>query len=412
MLNLRKLFIAAALITPATPVLADVISDWNEKAVAFLAEKTVPPPQAERTMAMIHVAMFDAVNAIEPRYRPYLSQPQASPALPKEAAAAAAAGTVLASLYAPPVGSFKTQLSSYLEAIPNDEAKSQAIALGEVVAAAILAARAGDGSAAPDSYRPKTKPGVYTPTATTAASMWPQLKPFAIPSPSHFRPEPPIALTSEQWAAEYNEIKSLGARNSSKRSPQQTEDARFWLATGPIAYYPTIRQIAAAKKLDTLDSARFLALVAVARQDAFVAVFDAKYHYEFWRPLTAIRNGDIDENPATEREATWQPIADTPMHPEYPCAHCILAAVLEPVGESVFGSTEIPEVASNSSMAPGVTHRWTNLRAITNEVSEARIYAGFHYRFSTQVGEDMGRKIGRFIADNILQPVAAETTRR
>jgi hypothetical protein len=240
--------------------------------------------------------------------------------------------------------------------------------------------------------------------------MWPQLKPFAIPSPSHFRPEPPVALTSEQWAADYNEIKSLGARNSSKRSPQQTENARFWLATGPIAYYPAVRQIAAMKKLDTLDTARFLALVAVARQDAFIAVFDAKYHYEFWRPLTAIRNGDIDENPATEREATWQPIADTPMHPEYPCAHCILAATLESVGESVFGSTEIPEVTSTSPTAPGVTHRWTDLRAITNQVMEARICAGFHYRFSTQVARDMGRKIGRYVADNILQPAATERT--
>jgi hypothetical protein len=165
MLNLRKLFIAAVLAAWTTPAFADVISDWNEKAVAFLAEKMVPPPQAERTMAMMHVAMFDAVNAIETRYRPYLSQPQASPALPKEAAAAAAAGTVLTNLYAPPVGTFKTQLSSYLETIPDDEAKSQAIALGEAVAAAILAARAEDGSAAPDSYRPQDEAWSLYPNA-------------------------------------------------------------------------------------------------------------------------------------------------------------------------------------------------------------------------------------------------------
>ncbi len=139
---------------------------------------------------------------------------------------------------------------------------------------------------------------------------------------------------------------------------------------------------------------------------------DAKYHYEFWRPVTAIRNGDIDENPATEREATWQPLGDTPMHPEYPCAHCILSAALESVGETVFGSTEIAEVTSTSPTAPGVTHRWTNLRAISDEVAEARICAGFHYRFSTQVGQDMGRKIGRYVAENILQPAAVETTRR
>jgi hypothetical protein len=412
MLNLRNLFVAAMLITPPAPAFADVIADWNDKAAAFLAEKMVTGHLAERTMAMVHLAMFDTVNAIEPRYRPFLIQPQASPALPKDVAAAAAAGTVLAGLYAPPVGSFKDQMAAYLEAISDDEAKSQAIALGEAVAANILAARAGDGSAALDSYRPKTKPGVYVSTAPMVASMAPELKPFAIPTPSHFRPKPPIALTSEQWAADYNEIKSLGARNSDKRSPKQTEDARFWLMTGPIAYYPVVRQIAAGKKLGALESARFFALVSIARMDALIAVYDAKYHYEFWRPVTAIRNGDIDENSATERQASWQPIADTPMHPEYPCAHCIVAGALESVVESVFGSTEISEVTSTSLTAPGVTHRWTSVRALTDEVSGARIWAGFHYRFSTQVGGDIGRKIGRYVADNMLQPAALETTQK
>ena len=210
MLNLRNLFVAAVLITPAALAFADVVADWNDKAAAFLAEKMVTGYLAERTMAMVHLAMFDTVNAIEPRYRPFLIQPQASPALPKDVAAAAAAGTVLAGLYAPPVGSFKDQMAAYLEAISDDESKSRAIALGEAVAANILAARAGDGSAALDSYRPKTKPGVYVSTAPMVASMAPELKPFALPTPSHFRPKPPIALTSEQWAADYNEIKSSG----------------------------------------------------------------------------------------------------------------------------------------------------------------------------------------------------------
>lgn len=412
MFILRKLFLAAALMTTATPVFADVISDWNEKAVTFLTAKMLPPPQAERTMAMVNVAMFDALNAIERRYRPYLSQPPASPALPKDAAAAAAAGTVLAGLYAPAAGEFKAQMATYLETVPDGEAKSRAIELGEAAAARTLAVRIADGSDAPDSYRPKTRPGVYISTATALASMWRKVKPLALPSPSHFRPKPPIALTSEQWAINYNEIKSLGGRESGKRSARQTEDARFWLAVGPIAYYPIVRQIAAAKKLDPLESARFFALVSVARVDAFIAVFDAKYHYEFWRPVTAIRNGDTDENPVTEPEATWQPIADTPMFPEYPCAHCILAAALESVTQSLFGSTEIAEVISTSPTAPGVTHHWTDLRALTDEVSGARIWAGFHYRFSTQVAEDMGRQIGRYVAANIMQPAALEATRK
>jgi hypothetical protein len=139
-------------------------------------------------------------------------------------------------------------------------------------------------------------------------------------SPSQFRPNPPIALESEQWAKNYNEIKELGAKNSSKRSPQQTEDARFWLLTGPLSTHPLSRQIAIRREMPVIDSARFMTVTSAAEADAAIAVMDAKYKYAFWRPTTAIRNGDIDGNDATEREATWQPIDNTPMHPEYPCA--------------------------------------------------------------------------------------------
>jgi len=229
---------------------------------------------------------------------------------------------VLIGLY-PDAVELKGAMAAYLAAMPGGEAKSAGVRLGEAVAAGVLQARAEDGSEAADAYRPKARAGVYVPTAITVASTWPNLKPFILTAPSQFRPQPPIALGSEQWAADYNEIKALGGRTISKRSPRQTEDARFWLAPGPVIYYPVVRQVAAAAKLDLLDSARFMALVAMARNDAFVAVFDAKYHYDFWRPITAIRNGDIDDNPNTERDATWQPIDNTPLHPEYPCAHCI-----------------------------------------------------------------------------------------
>jgi len=155
-----------------------------------------------------------------------------------------------------------------------------------------------------------------------------------------------------------------------------------------------------------IDSARFMALVSVATADAYIAVFEAKYHYDFWRPITAIRNGDIDSNPATELEATWQPIDNTPMHPEYPCAHCITSAAVAMVAETVLGSGDVPEIVMTSSTAPGVTHHWTNLWAYADEVSLARIWAGFHYRFSTRVGQDMGRKIGQFVVRNVMQPAS------
>jgi hypothetical protein len=271
------------------------------------------------------------------------------------------------------------------------------------VAARIVADRKADGADAPDAYRPKTRPGVYVPTPITASSMWPNVKPFAMTSPSQFRPQPPIALTGAEWAADYNEIRDLGGRNSTKRTARQTEDAQFWLVTGPASYYPLVRQLVVAKNMDVIDSARFMALAATAVADTFIAVFDAKYHYDFWRPITAIRNGDMDDNAATERDATWQPIDNTPMHPEYPCAHCISSAGIAAVIEGVLGSADIPEVSMTSPTAPGVTHRWTNVWAYADEVAMARIYAGFHYRFSTRVGQDMGRKIGQLTVQTLMQ---------
>jgi hypothetical protein len=394
----------------STSVCADAISDWNERAVSMVTARQLPPPQAERIMAMVHVAMFDAVNTIERRYRPYLVQFSPVPKASADAAAAAAAGAVMIGLY-PRDATLVDTRAAYLAAIPNGDAKSDGIELGEAVAAKVLEARAQDGADASDSYRQKTGPGNYTPTAPTVGSTWPNLKPFAIASPAQFRPQPPIALGGKQWATDYSEIRDLGGRTSVKRSPRQTEDARFWLTPGPIIYYPVVRQVAAARKLDPVDSARFMALIAVARSDAFVAVFDAKYHYDFWRPITAIRNGDIDDNPATERDATWQPIDNTPSHPEYPCAHCIMAGSIASVVESVFGRADVGEVVLTSPTAPGVSHRWTNLWAMADEVSEARIWAGFHYRFSTQVGQDMGRKIGQYVVKNVMQPASVADAR-
>jgi hypothetical protein len=188
------------------------------------------------------------------------------------------------------------------------------------------------------------------------------------------------------------------------RSAQQMETARFWLMVGAPGYHPVARQLITAKQMSVIDSARFMALYAVALTDAYIAVFDAKYHYEFWRPITAIRNGDINGNPATELEATWQPIDNTPMHPEYPCAHCIQAGAAVGVIESLFGSADIPEVSVTSTTAPGVTHRWTNLGMFSDEIANARIWAGFHYRFSTRVGTDMGRQISEYVVKSVMQP--------
>jgi hypothetical protein len=400
--------IALLLTAPLTAAAGNVITDWDEKAVSIVQTGAVPPPPtALRTIAILHLAMFDAVNSIEPRYKPYKVQLPASSDTSKEAAAAAAAGAVLIKLAPDAVADVQSTFTSYLATLPEGEAKSRGIKLGQEVAAQILEARANDGASAPDAYRPKTKPGVYIPTPITVGSQFPNVTPFAMTSPSQFRPKPPPSLKSEQWARDYNEIKDLGEKNSTRRTARQTEDARFWLLVGPRSTYPLPRQVAVAGNMSVLDSARFMALVSIATIDAMIAVFDAKYKYEFWRPITAIRNGDIDGNPATERVATWQPIDVTPMHPEYPCAHCITSSAVAAAIEAVLGTEEIPEVALTSPFAPAVTHRFTDLHAYTEEVANARIYAGFHYRSSTIIGREMGQKIGEWVVKSVMQPVQA-----
>jgi hypothetical protein len=412
MLGRRGWIVPALLLIAPVPALANVITDWDEKAVGIVQPGTAfPPPTAFRTIAILHVAMFDAVNSIEQHYKPYKVQLPAPPDTSKEAAAAAAAATVLIKLVPDAASDIQSALSGYLATLPESEGRSKGIELGQEVAARILEARANDGASAPDAYRPKTKPGVYIPTPITVGSQFSNVTPFALPSPSQFRPKPPPSLKSEQWARDYNEIKDLGEKNSTKRTARQTEDARFWLLVGPRSTHPLPRQVAIARNMSVLDSARFMALVSAATMDAMIAVFDAKYKYEFWRPITAIRNGDIDGNPATERVATWQPIDATPMHPEYPCAHCITSSAIAAVIEGLLGTDEIPEVALTSPFAPGVTHRFTNLRAYLEEVANARIYAGFHYRNSTIFGQEMGQKIGDWVVKSVMQPVQAAMAR-
>jgi len=407
--SFRKALVAAAMIGMAPSAFANVITDWNEKAVAFVTPR-MAPAAGQRVVAIMQVAMFDAVNSIERRYRPYLIQLPAALTTSKEAAAAAAAGTILVGLY-PQEADLKSGMAAYLATIPDSDAKSEGIKLGEAVAAKILEVRHNDGADAPDAYQYKTKPGVYVPTPITVSSTWPNVKPFALTSTSQFRPEPPIALDSKEWATDYNEVKDFGSKTSTKRSARQTEDGRFWLITGPQSSEPVVRQIVTAKKMSLSDSARFMALTAVAGADAGIAVFEAKYRYEFWRPITAIRNGDSDGNPATERDATWQPIDNTPMHPEYPCAHCIISGAIASAIEAALGTADIPQVAMTSPTAPGVTHRWTSIRAYNDEVSHARIWAGFHYRFSVRVGQDMGRKIGEYVVKNAMQPLTTTGAR-
>jgi PAP2 superfamily len=405
---LPRFLLALALAAPATATSANVIVDWDTKAIAVIVKSTASP-LSQREAALVDIAMFDAVNNIDRRYRPYLFESTAAPTASPESAAAAAASTVLIALHPESVEDIKAFLSSYLAAIPAGEGKTEGIKVGEAAANRILEARASDGATAPDAYQPKTAPGQYVPTAITVGWAFASMKPFALAKPSQFRPGPPPGLDSKQWIADYNEIRTLGGKTSAARSPQQTEVARFWLAVGPAVYHQLPRQLIDSRKMSVIDSARFMAIYAMALSDAYASVLDAKYRYELWRPITAIRNGGTEPNSATPREATWQPIDNTPMHPEYPCAHCISAGAAVAVIEAVLGSKTIPELSMTSATAPGVTHRWASLDAICDEVSNARVWAGFHYRNSTAVGTDMGRRVGEYVAQGAMQPVAQPT---
>jgi len=393
------------------PARSDLISDWNAKAEAIAVEKRLLPPPNARTMAILHVAMFEAVNAIERRYAPYRLNLAPDRNASKEAAAATAAHTVLSGLFHDQQASLDSTLKASLAAIADGDPKTKGVELGKKAAAEILALRAGDGADVPETYRPHTIPGAYVPTVVPVSSTYGRTTPWAMQNGSQFRPAPPPALDSQTWTNDLNEIRELGSRGSTKRTLEQTEIARFWFVTGPQAWNPIVRQLAGMKKLDLLDSARVFALVAMAADDAFIAVFDAKYHYNFWRPVTAIRNADLAANKATPREASWLPLGDTPMHPEYPCAHCITSTAVGAVLKSVFGN-EIPEVSMVSPTAPGVTRKWTRIQDYADEVSVARIYAGFHYRFSTTVGAEMGTKIGELTVDTQLRGAEASAARR
>jgi len=217
------------------------------------------------------------------------------------------------------------------------------------------------------------------------------------------RPAAPPALSSAIWARDYNEIKALGGKNSTQRSAAQTEIARFWEATQPTIYYPLARAVALQPGREVTQNARLLAAVGMAMDDALIVIFDAKYAYNFWRPVTAIRNGDKDGNDATERDPLWAPFIDTPLHPEYPCAHCVVSASLGAVLQAEIGSGPVPRLATTSPTAPGVTRSWASIAEFTQEVANARIYDGVHFRNSTEVGSALGRQVGEMVAAKALR---------
>jgi hypothetical protein len=372
---------------------ADTVADWADRTTAIATDG----PNSVRTMALAQSAVYEAVNAITSRYPRDRVDLGSAQGASMDAAIAAASHAVL--LHEAPVLKPQTE-AAYTQAlgtIAEGEARMRGISLGEQAAADVLAKHTNDiGTIEP--YRPLTKPGVYVPTTFPLGYAFAQHRPWFLTSASQFRPGPPPALSSALWARDYNEIKAVGSATSTARTPEQTDIARFWATSLPDVFIGIVRSAATAPGREVTRNARLYAAVTAALNEDEIAVQEAKYHYQFWRPITAIRNGDRDNNPKTERDPDWTPLVATPLSPEYPCGNCIYAATVVAVIRAEAGRDSLPTLSTISNTAPGVTRHWTRTEDLVQEVSSARVNAGVHFRNSTEVGTRMGEQIGALVA--------------
>lgn len=380
-LNRLPTLLAAATVVASPIARADAITDWNQTSGAIIAEAKIGTPPAIRIMAVVQTAARDAVEAAQRRG-----------ASAEAAIAAAHRVSFVRQLPAQQAG-VEVAYQAALASIADGPAKSAGIATGEAAANAVLAARADDVIAA-EAYRPHASAGAYVPTMAVAVPQWSQRKPWLLTSAAQVRPAAPPSLASAAWARDFNEIKDFGGRISTRRSAEQTEAARFWDYSLPAIYHGVVRSVALAPNRDLAANARLFATVAQAMDDAMIAVFDAKYHYNFWRPVTAIRNADQDGNDATQREANWTSLIDAPMHPEYPSGHSILATTMATVLKAEVKGGALPVLSTSSPTAKGVTRRWASLDEFVREVSDARVHGGIHFRSATDAAEAMGKRIG------------------
>jgi len=372
---------------------ADAVADWADKTTEIATDG----PNTVRTMALAQSAVYEAVNAITSKYPTDRVALGATQGASLDAAIAAASRAIL--LHEAPALSEATNKAyeQSMQALPDDSARALGIAVGERAAADVLGKHTTD-VGNPEPYRPTATPGVYVPTSMVLGYASSQHQPWVLKSASQLRPGPPPALNSAAWARDYNETKSLGSVNSTARTAEQTRVARFWASALPDIHIGVVRSLATAANRDITRNARLYAAVTTAMNDAEISVFEAKYHYNFWRPITANRNGDLDGNAATERDPGWTPMIATPLQPEYPCGHCILAATIANVIRIENGKDVLPTLNTISNTAPGERRYWTHTEDLVNEVANARIWAGVHYRSSADAGIHMGEEIARLVA--------------
>jgi membrane-associated phospholipid phosphatase len=390
---------------------ANVVLEWNQLALHAVGQARLAPVFVSRDLAITQVAVNDAVAAIDRSFEPLHAQVHASRGASLEAAAAQAAHDTLSALFPSQASTFDAALAADLVGIPPGRAR-QGTDVGHEVAQQILDWRSTDGSnAPPPPYNPGHDPGVWQPTPPAnlpaLAPQWPAVTPFALTSGSQFRPGAPPALGSAEYAAAFNEVKSLGSATSTTRTDEQTQIAKFWndgLGTAfAMGYWNRIaEQVVTDQGLSLVQDARVFALVNVATADAIISCWDSKYAYNLWRPVTAIRAADTDSNPDTAADATWTPLLVTPNFPSYTSAHSTVSAAAAGVLTALFGDSYHFTVTADS--VPGVTRSFDSFEAAAAEAGRSRIYGGIHYQFDNANGQALGAEVADYVVAGFLKP--------
>lgn len=394
---------------------AEVVHHWNAIMVTTVTGQN-PFAQA-RSAAVVHLAVFEAVNSIDRRYRSYLNALPPAPGASQEAAVVAAAHGVLRAYVPSSAASLDQSRVASLAEIADGPAKLAGIAAGEAAAATLVAYRANDGSTPPEFHMPESvEPGEWqlTPGCPPAGGVllhWGRVTPFGLRSIAPFRSAPPPPLGSRRYARDFNEVKAVGSADSTMRPEGRAEVARFYNVVLAVATWnPVVRDVATMKGLSLAKSARLYALLNMAMSDALVAVMDTKYDYRFWRPLTAIHAAGSDDNPKTEPDAAFTPYIPTPCFPSYGSAHASAAHAARVVAEAHFGE-DFPAVALANPLVPDVTLEYDTFEDITDDIDDARVYGGIHFRFDQRAGGRQGRRIGAWVNAHNLQPLRGKGKR-
>jgi hypothetical protein len=414
----RNLVVAVLASLPgATTARADVITDWNVIMINSLRSDNSAPPLGARNLAILHTAIYDAVNAIDRRYAPYFLDAAAPPEASPVAAAAAAAYQVMNGLFPGQNAIFESAFTLSLANVPPGPARDAGIALGLSTANTILNWRSADGASTSVPYIPSDAPGAWRRTPPffrpELLRQWGDVRPFAMQDTDQFLPPGPPALTSPRYAEDFNMVKELGAINSATRTAEQTEIARFWAdfshTESPPGHWNSIARDVAARQGNTLEeNARLFALLNIAMADAGIVTWDAKYRYNFWRPVTAIREADRDGNPDTVADPGWTPLLVTPNFPEYTSGHSTFSAAAAEILRGFYGTDAIHFTALSDTL-PGVTRTYDSLRAAVDEIGLSRVYGGIHFLSGDIDGIESGEALGKFVFDNFLVPIPEPT---